>query len=330
LQPLPLNERRPVTRPLKTGVAAVDALCTIGVGQRVALFSGAGVGKSTLLRQIAERAQLDAQVVALIGERGREAAETLAALRTGPGFARTTVVCATADASPRERFAAARTAVAQAEWLCERGHDVLLTIDSLTRVANAWRELSLAAGEQPAHRGHPVSMIGALARIVERAGVRKNGSITGIFAVLVDGDDPFEPITDALRGLLDGHIVLSRSLANSGRFPPIDILRSSSRLMSRLASAEHLRDAALVRKALATLERSEDLFAIGAYKPGGDVWLDAAVAQRDRLDEWIFHESRATDDSIAQLHQIACALSGDRNVDTPKGRRAKGDKNVDL
>ncbi len=308
LDPLGLDQRRPITRALKTGIAGIDALCTIGIGQRVALFSGAGVGKSTLLRHIAEQAQLDAHVVALIGERGREAAETVAALRSSQRFSSTTVVCATADASPRERLAAARTAVTQAEWLCERGHDVLLTVDSLTRVANAWRELALAAGEQPAHRGHPVSMISALARIVERAGVRQTGSITGIFAVLVDGDDPFEPVTDAVRGLLDGHVVLSRSLANSGRFPPIDILRSSSRVMNSLATPEHLRNAALVRKAVATLESAQDLFAIGAYKPGGDPWLDAAVAQRDRLDDWIFHGHPSEADAVAQLHDIAEAL----------------------
>ncbi len=306
--PIPLEERRPVSRVLATGIPAIDALCTLGVGQRVALFSGAGVGKSTLLRQIAERTQLDAHVVALIGERGREAAETVARLRESPIWQKTTVVCATAEASPRERFAAARTAIAQAEWLCERGDDVLLTMDSLTRVANAWRELALAAGEAPAHRGHPASMIGTLARMVERAGARRRGSITGIFSVLVDGDDPFEPVTDAVRGLLDGHIVLSRRLADAGCFPPIDVLRSSSRLMNALASGEHLRDAALVRKAMATLERAEDLFAIGAYKPGGDPLLDAAVGVRERLDEFIFFGDQADGDPIARLRELAAGL----------------------
>lgn len=308
LRPLSLDERRPVERTLHTGISAIDALCPIGVGQRVAIFSGAGVGKSTLLRQIAEHADVSAHVVALIGERGREAAETVATLRTSPSWPRTTVVLATAECPPRERFAAARTAMAQAEWLCERGYDVLLTIDSLTRVANAWRELALAAGEPPAHRGHPASMIGTLAGIVERAGARSSSSITGVYAVLVDGDDPFEPVTDAVRGLLDGHIVLSRRLADEGCFPPIDVLRSSSRLMNRLASEVHMRDAALVRRALVSLERAEDLFAIGAYKPGGDPWLDAAVAQRERLEEWIYHSQRSEDNSVAQLHLIASAL----------------------
>ena len=308
MAPLPLEERRPITVPLHTGVPAIDGLCMLGTGQRVALFAGAGVGKSTLLRQLAARARVDAHVVALIGERGREAAETVAALRNGAAWPRTTVVCATAESGARERFAAARTAVAQAEWLCESGLDVLLTVDSLTRVATAWREMALMAGEAPVHRGYPASMIGALAGIVERAGARRTGSITGIYAVLVDGDDPFEPVTDAVRALLDGHIVLSRSLAESGRFPPIAVLRSLSRVMSDLAPSDQLADAALVRKALATLENAGDLFALGAYKPGGDPWLDAAVAQRERLEDFVHSGDDEVLDAAAQLRSIAMEL----------------------
>jgi FliI/YscN family ATPase len=308
LKTLSLDERCPVFTPLQTGITAIDALCTLGVGQRVGIFSGAGVGKSTLLRRIAERAKLDSHVIALIGERGREAMETVAALRSSDIWKRATVVCATADTSPRERFAAARTAIAQAEWLARRGDNVLLTVDSLTRVANAWRELALASGESPVHRGHPASMVGVLARLVERAGARTSGSITAIYAVLVDGDDPYEPVSDSLRALLDGHIVLSRKLADGGRFPPIDVLRSSSRLMHQLVSPGHLRAAMLIRQALSTLERAEDLFAIGAYKPGGDPALDAAVAQRDRLDAWIFHHQPRVDDPLDELFDLAEAL----------------------
>lgn len=306
--PLNLERRRPIQRPISTGIAAIDALCTIGIGQRVALFSGAGVGKSTLLRQIAEHAHFDAHVLALIGERGREASETVAALRQTRRWSRTSIVCATADAPPHERLAAARTAIAQAEWLCERGHDVLLTVDSLTRVANAWRELALASGEPPAHRGHPASMVVKLATIVERAGVRERGSITGIFAVLVDADDPFEPVTDTVRGLLDGHIVLSRRLADAGRYPPIDVLRCSSRVMNHLVSEEHLACAARVRKAIAALEQAEDLFAIGAYVRGGDPTLDSAVAQRERIESFLFHERACQADAVEKLVQIAGAL----------------------
>jgi flagellum-specific ATP synthase len=304
-QPLSIDERCPIATPLLTGVAAIDALCTIGKGQRVAIFSGAGVGKSTLLRQVAERTRFAAHVFALIGERGREAAETVAALREGSRWHDTVVVCATAEAPPRERFAAARTALIQAEWLASCGVDVLLTVDSLTRVANAWRELALAAGEPAVHRGHPASMIGTLASLVERAGARKTGSITGIFAVLVDGDDPFEPVTDAVRGLLDGHIVLSRRLSDTGCHPPVDVLRSSSRLFHRLTSSQQAADAGLVRKALAALERAEDLLAIGAYRPGGDLLLDAAIEQREQIEHFLHHGATANLNAVAGLHDIA-------------------------
>ena len=305
---MPLELRSPIERPLRTGVAAIDALCTVGVGQRIALFAGSGVGKSTLLRLIARHAQLDAHVVALIGERGREAAEAVEQLRATPRWPSTTVVCATAESSPSERLASAHTAIAQAEWLCERGHDVLLTMDSLSRVANAWREIAIANGEPPAHRGHPASLASLLAAMVERAGARRRGSITAIFAVLVDADDQFEPVTDTVRGLLDGHLVLARNLADAGRFPPIDVLRSSSRLMQRIATPEQLADAQLVRKALAALERAEDLFAIGAYAPGGDPFLDAAVAQRERLEGLIYQGDRTVADPVEQLALVAAAL----------------------
>jgi flagellum-specific ATP synthase len=307
-QPLGIRERYPIHAPLLTGVAAIDALCTIGKGQRVAIFSGAGVGKSTLLRQIADRTRFNAQVLALIGERGREAAETVATVQESERWRDTVVVCATAETPPRERFAAARTALAQAEWLASCGKDVLLTVDSLTRVANAWRELALAAGERAVHRGHPASMVGTLASLVERAGARKIGSVTAIFVVLVDGDDPFEPVTDTVRGLLDGHIVLSRRLSETGYYPPVDVLRSSSRLFNRLASAQHMADAALVRKALAALERAEDLLAIGAYRPGGDTFLDAAIQTRERIDQFLHHGAGASWDAISILHDVASQL----------------------
>jgi flagellum-specific ATP synthase len=290
-----LADRVPVCRPLVTGVAALDGLCTLGVGQRIALLAGAGVGKTTLLRRIASTASLDVHVAALIGERAREAAETVAALRTGGSWQRTTVVCATADTPPAQRLAALRTALAQAEWFCERGFDVLLTVDSITRAANAWRELALAWGERPAHRGHPPSLTGMLAAAVERAGARRTGSITAIFSVLVDADDAFEPITDILRGLLDGHIVLARRLAEAGRFPPVDVLRSSSRIMTHVVPPSTAADAAIVRRALAALERAEDLFAIGAYVPGGDPFLDAAVELRPELEDWLFGSEPARD-----------------------------------
>jgi flagellum-specific ATP synthase len=287
-RPRSLTERIPIDRPLRTGVCAIDAFATIGYGQRIALFAGAGVGKTTLLRRIVDSAAVDARVVALVGERGREAAETLARFSRDQRRASTTIVYSTADAPPIERLFAARTATAHAEALASEGRDVLLVVDSLTRVAAAWRELALAAGELPAHRGHPPSLPGALAGLVERAGARKRGTITGVYAVLVDGDDAREPVTDSVRALLDGHVALSRRFADAGRFPAIDVLRSLSRIMNDIVTPEHRRDAALVRGAIATLEQAEDLFAIGAYRPGGDPTLDAAVAVREAIEALVF------------------------------------------
>lgn len=281
-------DRVPIDRPLCTGIVAIDALSTIGYGQRVALFAGAGVGKTTLLRRIVDRAEVDARVIALVGERGREAAELVRSLRDDRRRSSTTVVCATADAPPLERLAAVRTATLHAQLLAAKGRDVLLVVDSLTRAATAWREHALEAGESPAHRGHPPSLASMLAALVERAGAWTSGSVTGIYAVLVDGDDVREPVTDSVRGLLDGHIVLSRRLAEAGMFPAIDVLRSLSRLMPALASDTHRTSATVVRSALAMLEQAEDLFAIGAYAPGGDLALDAAVAMRDEIFEFLY------------------------------------------
>ncbi|HEY7992680.1 MAG TPA: EscN/YscN/HrcN family type III secretion system ATPase [Candidatus Eremiobacteraceae bacterium] len=294
-----VSERVAIERALHTGVAAIDAFATLGYGQRIALFAGAGVGKTSLLRRIVENAVVDARVIALVGERGREAAELIESLRTDPRRKTTTVVCATADAPALERLAAIRTATLHARTLAAEGRDVLLVVDSLTRAATAWREHALEAGESPAHRGHPPSLASVLASLVERAGAWNGGSVTGIYSVLVDGDDVREPVTDSVRGLLDGHIVLSRRLAEAGAFPAIDVLRSLSRLMSNVASDVHRADATTVRAALATLERSEDLFAIGAYEPGGDAALDAAVAMRDEIAALLYGE--ATADAPSQV-----------------------------
>jgi flagellum-specific ATP synthase len=302
-----VRERAPIVTALRTGVAAIDAFTPIGYGQRVSLNAGAGVGKTTLLRMIVERADVDARVVALVGERGREAAETSARLQALDCWPQTSVFCATSEAPAIERFTAARAATAQAEWLCRRGKRVLLVVDSLTRVANAWRELALAAGEPPAHRGYPPSTPLALARLAERAGPRRFGSITAVYAVLVDGDDQFEPVTDAVRALLDGHIVLARRLSEAGRFPAIDVLRSLSRAMPDITTPHHCEDAALVRKALADLEEAQDLFAIGAYRPGADAWLDACVSQRATIDA-LLYGGGADRDALAMLARIAATL----------------------
>ncbi len=302
---LPLRARAPIARVLRTGVAAIDAFATLGYGQRVSLTAGAGVGKTTLLRRIVGNAAVDARVVALVGERAREAAEARDRLQVLPCWPSTSLYCATSETSAIERFTAARTATAQAEWLCRSGRRVLLVIDSLTRVAAAWREMALAAGEPPAQRGHPPSMPLALARLVERAGARPQGSITAVYTVLVDGDDEFEPVTDAVRALLDGHIALSRRFAEAARYPAIDVLRSLSRAMPEIVTPEHRHDAAIVRHALATLAGAEDLFAIGAYRAGSDGWLDACVAAREELEAFVFDGDGRAGDPIEALGAIA-------------------------
>jgi FliI/YscN family ATPase len=307
--PLSTRDRIAIERPLQTGVAAIDLFATLGYGQRIALFAGAGVGKTSLLRRIVSRARVDARVVALVGERGREARETVDALRTTRAWPTTTVICAPAGSPALERVAALHTATAQAEWLRSRGLDVLLVVDSLTRTAHALRELALAAGEPPAQRGYPPSVASDLSGIVERAGARGEGTITAVYAVLVDGDDRTEPVSDAIRGMLDGHVVLDRSIADAGRFPAIDVLRSLSRLMPALAAPQHRQDAALARRALDALERARDLFALGAYQPGGDLWLDASVSIRDDLESLVYDGDANVDiDVIARLRAIASVL----------------------
>ena len=304
------GERAPVTRALPTGVPAIDAFATLGYGQRIALVAGAGVGKTTLLRRLVQFAQVDACVVALIGERGREAAEFIAELRRGRASRRITTVCATSDRSAPERMTAMHTASAHAQALAADGLDVLLVVDSLTRVATAWRELAVAFGEPLAQRGHPSSLGSLLAATVERAGAFACGSITAVYAVLVEGDDHTEPVTDAARALLDGHIVLSRTAADAGRFPAIDVLRSLSRLMPGVVNGTHRADAACVRRALAMLEEADDLFAIGAYKAGSDHRLDAAVAERDAIEALIFSGDRVCSlaQSVDRLSSIAKSL----------------------
>jgi len=303
-----LRSRAPICAMMRTGVPAIDMFATLGYGQRVSLTAGAGVGKSRLLQRIADHADVDARVVALVGERGREAAEMCERVRASPNARTTTVYFAPSDASAIERFAAARSASAHAERLCKSGRRVLLLVDSLTRVAAAWREMALAAGEPPAQRGHPASMASMLARLVERAGARRCGSVTGVYSVLVDGDDEFEPVTDALRALLDGHVSLARRYADAGRYPAIDVLRSLSRAMPDIVSARARADATLVRRALATLESAEDLFAIGAYRSGGDPWLDACVAVRSEIDCLIFDSDRACADPEKCLASVAAEL----------------------
>jgi len=289
----PALDRPPITAPLPTGVRALDTMLTLGRGQRVGLFAAAGVGKSTLLGQIARGSTADVIVLCLVGERGRELAELLGD-ELSSARSRTVVVCATSDAPALVRLRAVHVATAISEWFRDRrGASVLLLCDSLTRVARAQREVGLSAGEPPARHGYPPSVFALLPRLIERTGATRNGVITAIYTVLVAGNDLDEPIADEVRGLVDGHIVLDRRLAQRGHFPPIDVVASASRLMQRVIDANHAEAAARLRTQLAIYEEHRDLITLGAYQAGRDPAIDAAVAaypaieglMRQRKDE---------------------------------------------
>ncbi|HWZ12185.1 MAG TPA: FliI/YscN family ATPase [Acidobacteriaceae bacterium] len=270
-------DRLPIEEPIGTGVRAIDGLLTTGCGQRVGIFGGSGVGKSTLIGVMTRNTSADVTVVGLIGERGREVREFLEDSLGERGREKSVVVVSTSDESPLLRIRAALAATAIAEYYAEQGSNVLLVIDSLTRYAMAEREIGLAAGEPPTAKGYTPSVFAKLARLVERAGRTQKGSVTAFYTVLMEGDDQQDPIVDAARSLLDGHIILSRALASEGRYPPIAVLDSVSRLMTAVASAEHRRSASQMRRLLAAHSQSEDLVRIGAYRSGSDPELDLAL-----------------------------------------------------
>jgi flagellum-specific ATP synthase len=273
--PLPL-ERVPIREPLSCGIRAIDGFLTCGRGQRVGIFGGSGVGKSTLIGMMARGTAADMTVLALVGERGREVGEFLEVLGE-EGLQRAVVVVSTSDQSPVLRIRAALAATAVAEHFASTGKNVLLIVDSLTRFAMAQREIGLAAGEPPTAKGYTPSVLNMLARLAERAGNFSQGSITAFYTVLMEGDDQQDPVVDTVRSLLDGHIVLDRNLALHGHYPPISILESLSRLMSNMVSDRHLARANAVRQLLAAYARSEDLIRIGAYQSGSDPILDKAI-----------------------------------------------------
>ena len=263
---------------LPLGVKAVDGLITIGKGQRIGIFAGSGVGKSTLLGMFARNTKADVNVIALIGERGREVREFIERDLGPEGMKRSVVVVATSDKPALERNKAAKTATAIAEYFRDQGKDVLLMMDSLTRFSMAQREIGLASGEPPVSRGYPPSVYSEMPKLLERAGRSKTGSITGLYTVLVDGDDFNEPITDTARSILDGHVMLSRKLAHRNHYPAIDILQSISRCMSQIADREHKQAAGKLKNVLATYNEAEDLINIGAYKGGSNPNIDYAIA----------------------------------------------------
>jgi flagellum-specific ATP synthase len=275
--PLPFA-RTPIREPLSCGIRAIDGLITCGRGQRLGIFGGSGVGKSTLIGMLTRGTQADLTVLALVGERGREVREFVEDAIGAEGMARSIVVVSTSDQSPLLRLRAAMAATAIAEYFCAQQKHVLLVLDSLTRFGMAQREIGLAAGEPPTAKGYTPSVFTLLARLVERAGNFGTGSITGFYTVLMEGDDLQDPMVDAVRSLLDGHIVLDRKLAAQGHYPPIHILDSLSRLMSSVCGKEHMQAARHLRSLLASYAHSEDLIRIGAYQKGGDPVLDEAVA----------------------------------------------------
>ena len=276
-------ERVRMTELLACGVRAIDTLLTVARGQRIGIFGGSGVGKSTLIGMMTRNTSADLTVVGLVGERGREVGEFLDDSLGEEGRKRSVVLVSTSDESPLLRLRAALAATATAEYFAARGSHVLLILDSLTRYAMAAREIGLAAGEPPSTKGYPPSVFARMARLLERAGNYANGSITAFYTVLMEGDDEQDPIVDSARSILDGHIMLSRDLASEGVYPPIDVLRSLSRLMPAITSEEHQRQARVLRRMLSVYAQGEDLLRVGAYRAGSDPQMDAAIAMRPHI-----------------------------------------------
>ena len=286
------NPANPLTRPkiaqpIELGVKAIDGLLTLGKGQRIGIFAGSGVGKSTLMGMIARKVKADINVIALVGERGREVREFIENDLGPEGMARSVVVVATSDQPAMMRYKCPMTATAIAEYYMSQGKDVLLMMDNLTRFAMANREVGLSIGEPPIARGYTPSIYAAMPKLLERAGCFEKGSITGIYAVLVEGDDTNEPIADTVRGIIDGHIILSRKIAAQNHYPAIDILPSVSRLMSTVASKEHKEAAAKLRNYLSLYNSNIDLISIGAYKTGTNQKLDEAISRIDKINAFL-------------------------------------------
>ena len=292
---------------LPLGVKAVDGLITVGKGQRIGIFAGSGVGKSTLMGMFARNTKADINVIALIGERGREVREFIERDLGEEGMKRSVVVVATSDRPALERNKAAKTATAIAEYFRDQGKDVLLMMDSLTRFSMAQREIGLANGEPPVSRGYPPSVYAEMPKLLERAGNGAVGSITGLYTVLVDGDDFNEPITDTARSILDGHIMLSRKLGHKNHYPAIDILQSISRCMSQIATKEHKQFAGKLKNVMATYNEAEDLINIGAYKRGSNASIDYAIEKIDAVNQFLcqdVYEKIAFDESLSRLKAL--------------------------
>jgi len=310
--PSPMS-RRMIDTPLATGVRVVDGMMTLAEGQRMGIFAPAGVGKSTLLGMFARGAQCDVAVIALIGERGREVREFVELILGPEGMARSVVVCATSDRSSIERAKAAYVATAIAEHFRDRGQRVLLMMDSLTRFARAQREIGLAAGEPPARRGFPPSIFAELPRLLERAGMGEHGSITALYTVLAEDESGNDPIAEEVRGIVDGHMILSREIAAKNQYPAIDVLASLSRVMPQVMTPEYVRAAARLRELLAKHREVELLLQIGEYQPGGNPLADEAIRKIDAIRAFFnqaTHELAAPQDTEARLFELARAATG--------------------
>lgn len=304
--PNPL-QRPPISSPIEVGVRMIDSLLTIGIGQRVGIFAGSGVGKSTLLGMIARNTTADLNVIALIGERGREVREFIEKDLGPEGLSRSIVIVATSDQPALMRIKGAFTATAIAEYFRDKGLNVMMMMDSVTRVAMAQREVGLAIGEPPTTKGYTPSVFAILPKLLERTGTNEKGSITAIYTVLVDGDDMNEPIADTVRGILDGHFVLDRALANKGQYPAVNVLKSVSRVMNNIVDSNHVKSAEKLREVLSTYINSEDLINIGAYKKGSSMDIDEAIRLYPEIISFLkqaTYEKISFQESIQQLYSL--------------------------
>ncbi|MGG1016235.1 flagellar protein export ATPase FliI [Bacillus subtilis] len=299
-------KRPPIREKMGVGVRSIDSLLTVGKGQRIGIFAGSGVGKSTLMGMIAKQTEADLNVIALVGERGREVREFIEKDLGKEGLKRSIVVVATSDQPALMRLKAAYTATAIAEYFRDKGQNVMFMMDSVTRVAMAQREIGLAAGEPPTTKGYTPSVFAILPRLLERTGANEHGTITAFYTVLVDGDDMNEPIADTVRGILDGHIVLDRALANKGQFPAVNVLKSISRVMANISTKQHLDAANKFRELLSTYQNSEDLINIGAYKRGSSREIDEAIQFYPQLIQFL---KQGTDEPALLEESIAALTS---------------------
>lgn len=309
--PNPLT-RTPIDEPLQTGVRVIDSLMTVGRGQRMGIFAGSGVGKSSLLGQITRGTDADVIVCCLVGERGREVQDFVNEVLGREGSSKAVMVVATSDRAPIERYLAPFVAVTVAEHFRDQGKNVLLLMDSVTRFAGACREIGLAAGEPPTVRGYPPSFFATVPKLVERMGRANGGSITGLLTILLDGDDPNEPVADTLRGLLDGHVFLSREMASAGHFPAVDVLHSLSRLMTTLASPDHQSQALSLRESLSAWRDGRDLVEIGAYRPGSNAKLDRAIQRMPIIESFLqqnTNELNSIDETLELLGLVTGATA---------------------